>query len=136
MDFICRCCKKRITRTDPHRLIEKADLHEDAYHFEWALFDEEEMSKPINERVWSERNIQPLVGDKRILRVKAPFDEKPGDTFTNFYEPWQMFYNGWDNAEKPEDIYKACGVLCRFDEVLWAEFCFYCGGDTQCGACG
>ena len=68
-----------------------------------------------------ERNIQPKVGDKRILRVKAPFDEERGSVFTNIYEPWQMFYNGWENAESPADIGKACAVLCRFGEVLWAD---------------
>jgi hypothetical protein len=88
---------------------------------EWAVFDEEENIKPINERKWSDKNITPKVGDKRILRVKVPFDEEIGAVFTNVYEPWQMFLNGWDSAASPEDIYKAAAVLCRFEEVLWAD---------------
>lgn len=100
MNFLCRCCKKRIVReTEKPQLNKIAGEHQTAYHMEWAVFDGEEMSRPIEERKWSERNIQPKAGDKRILRVKSPFDEEPGDVFTTLYEPWQMFYNGWDSAE-------------------------------------
>ena len=59
----------------------------------------------------------PIVGERRIIKVTAPFDEEIGDTFTTVFEPWQMFLNGWDSAESPEDICKACAVLCRFEEV-------------------
>ena len=122
MNFLCTCCKQRITKGERvSRLVESAGVHNYAYHMEWAVFDEEEISRPITERKWSDRNIQPIVGDKRILRVKRPFDEDLGGVFTNIYEPWQMFYNGWDSAESPEDIQKVCAVLCRFDEVLWAD---------------
>ncbi|MBR1863277.1 MAG: hypothetical protein IJ806_04240 [Ruminococcus sp.] len=122
MNFLCTCCKQRITKGERvSRLVESAGVHNYAYHMEWAVFDEEEISRPITERKWSDRNIQPIVGDKRILRVKRPFDEDLGGVFTNIYEPWQMFYNGWDSAESPEDIQKTCAVLCRFDEVLWAD---------------
>ena len=122
MNFLCRCCKQRIAREiEKPQLNRTAGAHQTAYHMEWAVFDDEEMSRPIEERKWSDRNIQPKAGDKRILRVKAPFDEEPGDVFTTLYEPWQMFYNGWESAESPEDIGKACAVLCRFEDVLWAD---------------
>ena len=121
MNFLCKCCKSRVTEDKRPEYIESAGIHEKAYHMEWAVFDEEENSKPINEREWSETNITPKVGDKRILRVKAPFDVEIGAVFTNVYEPWQMFLNGWDSAASPEDIYKAAAVLCRFEEVLWAD---------------
>ena len=122
MNFLCRCCKKRIVRNiEKPQLNETAGVHQTAYHMEWAVFDDEEMSRPIEERKWSDRNIQPKAGDRRILRVKTPFDEEQGDVFTTLYEPWQMFYNGWESAESPEDIGKASAVLCRFCEVLWAD---------------
>lgn len=122
MNFLCRCCQKRIVRKiEKPQLNKEAGVHQTAYHMEWAVFDDEEMSRPIEERKWSDRNIQPKAGDRRILRVKTPFDEEPGDVFTTLYEPWQMFYNGWESAESPEDIGKVCAVLCRFCEVLWTD---------------
>ena len=122
MQFLCNCCQRRVTNESGCRqMIGSAGIHDTAYHMEWALFDAEEMQKPIQERKWSERNEQPVTGAKRILRVKVPFDEEPGGVFTNLYEPWQMFYNGWESAESPADIFKACAVLCRFDAVLWAD---------------
>ena len=121
MNFLCTCCKRRIAAEQKPRLIESAGIHETAYHMEWAVFDDAEMGRPIEQRKWSDRNIQPQVGDRRILRVKAPFDEETGGVFTNLYEPWQMFYNGWESAESPADIQKACAVLCRFDRVLRAD---------------
>ncbi len=122
MNFLCSCCQQRITTDHQYRsLVESAGVQTQAYHMEWAVFDEDELSKPISERKWSDRNVQPTVGAQRILRVKKPFDEEPGAVFTNLYEPWQMFYNGWDSVASPEDIRKACAVLCRFDEVLWAD---------------
>ena len=112
----------RITRGERHRhLLEGARVHDSAYHMEWPVFDEEELAKPISARNWSDRNLQPAAGEVRILRVKQPFDENPGEVFTNIYEPWQMFYNGWNSAESPEDIQRACAVLCRFEDVLWAD---------------
>jgi hypothetical protein len=77
----------------------------------------EELSQPLNKRQWVHTNQVPVVGEKRILKVTAPFDEEIGDTFTTVFEPWQMFLNGWDSAESPEDIGKACAVFCRFEEV-------------------
>lgn len=122
MNFLCKCCNQRITSNHQYRsLVESAGVHDTAYHMEWAVFDEDELSKPISERTWSDRNVQPTVGTQRILRVKKPFDEEIGALFTNIYEPWQMFYNGWESAESPEDIRKACAALCRFDEVLWTD---------------
>ena len=121
MNFLCKCCKSRVTESKRPEYIESAAIHQRAYHMEWAVFDEEENSKPINEREWSDRNIAPRVGDKRILRVKIPFDEEIGAVFTNVYEPWQMFLNGWDSATSPDDISKASAVLCRFEEVLWSD---------------
>lgn len=122
MNFLCTCCKQRITLNKQYRhFLEGARIHDLAYHMEWPVFDDEELAKPVTERKWSDRNIQPQAGDMRILRVKKPFDEAPGAVFTNIYEPWQMFYNGWESAESPADIGEACAVLCRFGEVLWAD---------------
>ena len=82
----------------------------------------EELSLPLNKRQWLHTNQVPVVGEKRILKVTAPFDEEIGDTFTTIFEPWQMFLNGWESAESPDDIGKACAVLCRFEEVLCADY--------------
>ena len=78
----------------------------------------EELSLPVDKRQWLHTNKVPVVGERRILKVTAPFDEEIDDTFTTIFEPWQMFLNGWEYAENPDDIGKACAVLCRFAEVL------------------
>ncbi len=124
MNFLCICCKQRVAKDEKSRkpqLIEGAGIHDIGYILEWVEFKDEESALPINERQWLYTNQQPVIGDKRILRVKEPFDEEIGELFTTVFEPWQMYLNGWEYAESPEDISKACAVCCRFDEVLWAD---------------
>jgi len=119
VNFLCSCCKSRITNDDQKRhLIEGAGIHNIGYHLAWVECSKEELSLPLNKRQWIHTNQVPIIGEKRILKVTAPFDEEVGDTFTTIFEPWQMFLNGWESAESPDDIGKACAVLCRFDEVL------------------
>lgn len=122
MNFLCTCCKSRIINDHQKRhLIEGAGIHNIGYHLAWMECTREELSLPMSERKWMHANQLPLTGEKRILRVTAPFDEEVGNAFTTIFEPWQMFLNGWDCAESPEDIGKACAVLCRFEEVLLAD---------------
>lgn len=124
MNFLCSCCKQRVTKEEHERkpkLIESAGIHDIGYHLSWMECKQEEMALPVNERQWLYTDQVPIVGEKRILKVTAPFDEGLGNTFTTIFEPWQMFLNGWDSAESTEDIGKACAVLCRFDEVLWSD---------------
>ena len=122
MNFLCSCCKSRITNDNQKRhLIEGAGIHNIGYHLAWMECAKEELSLPLDKRQWLHTNQVPVVGEKRILKVTAPFDEEIGDTFTTIFEPWQMFLNGWESAESPDDIGKACAVLCRFEEVLCAD---------------
>ena|GEM_PF-931325 len=119
MNFLCSCCKSRITNDDRNRhLIEGAGIHNIGYDLAWMECAKEELSLPPDKRKWVHTDEVPVVGERRILKVTAPFDEQPGNTFTTVFEPWQMYLNGWDSAESPVDINKACAVLCRFDEVL------------------
>ena len=124
MNFLCSCCKQRVTkdeRKEKPKMIAGAGIHDIGYHLAWMECRPEELSLPAGERQWLHTNQVPVIGENRILKVTQPFDEETGDTFTTVFEPWQMFLNGWDSAESPEDIGKACAVLCRFDEVLWAD---------------
>ena len=59
----------------------------------------EELCLPPDKRKWVHTDRVPVVGERRILKVTAPFDEDIGDTFTTVFEPWQMFLNGWDSAK-------------------------------------
>ena len=119
MNFLCSCCKSRVTNDDRNRhLIEGAGIHNIGYHLAWVECAKEELCLPPDRRKWRLTNQVPMIGERRILKVTAPFDEEIGDTFTTVFEPWQMFLNGWDSAESPDDIGKACAVLCRFEEVL------------------
>lgn len=119
MNFLCSCCKSRITNDDRNRhLIEGAGIHSIGYDLAWMECAKEELSLPPDKRKWVHTDEVPVVGERRILKVTAPFDEQPGNTFTTVFEPWQMYLNGWDSAESPVDINKACAALCRFDEVL------------------
>lgn len=118
MNFLCSCCKSRITNDKQIRyLIEGAGIHKIGYHLAWMEFAKEELCLPPDKREWVHTDQVPIVGERRILKVTAPFAEEIGDTFTTAFESWQMFLNGWDSAESPEDICKACAVLCRFEEV-------------------
>ncbi len=122
MNFLCSCCKRRITSDKQKRhLIEGAGIHNIGYRLAWMECAKEELCLPPDKRKWVHTDQVPMIGERRILKVTAPFDEDIGDTFTTVFEPWQMFLNGWDSAESPEDIGKACAVLCRFDEVLCAD---------------
>ena len=107
MNFLCSCCKSRITNDNQKRhLIEGAGIHNIGYHLAWKESKKEELSLPLNKRQWLHTNQVPVVGEKRILKVTAPFDEEIGDTFTTIFEPWQMFLNGWDSAESPDDMHE------------------------------
>lgn len=102
-------------------MIECAGIHDIGYNLAWMECKEEESSMPIKDRQWFYTDNIPMIGEKRILKVTAPFDEETGDTFTTVFEPWQMFLNGWDCAESADVIGKACAVLCRFDDILWSD---------------
>ena len=41
MNFLCKCCKSRVTEDKRPEYIESAGIHEKAYHMEWAVFDKE-----------------------------------------------------------------------------------------------
>ena len=124
MNFLCSCCKFRVAKADRKRkpeMIEGAGIHDIGYHLAWMECKQEELSLPVQDRQWLHTNQIPMIGENRILKVTAPFDEELGDTFTTIFEPWQMFLNGWEYADSPDDIGKACAVLCRFDEILWSD---------------
>ena len=123
MNFLCRCCKSRITKGNrTPQMIESAGIHDVGYRVEWMEEPEgNAQSVPVHERQWIYSNQQPVIGEDRILKVEKPFDENIGDEFTTIFEPFEMFMNGWDCAESPEDIDKVCAVRCRFDEVLRAD---------------
>ncbi len=124
MNFLCSCCKSRVAKDNQNRkpkMIECAGIHDIGYNLAWMECEHEELSQPVKDRKWLYTNHIPTIGEKRILKVTAPFDEELGATFTTLFEPWQMFLNGWDCAENPDDIGKACAVLCRFDDVLWSD---------------
>ena len=54
MNFLCTCCKKRITKEQKiPEFLAGTIMYSKAYHMEWAVFDAEEMSRPIQERKWS-----------------------------------------------------------------------------------
>ena len=119
MNFLCSCCKRRIKNDgQKHHLIEGAGIHDIGYNLAWVECAKEELSLPPDKRKWVHTDHTPIIGERRILKVTAPFDEQVGDTFTTVFEPWQMYLNGRDSAQSPEDIGKACAVLCRFEEVL------------------
>ena len=118
MNFKCRGCKEFVRKNSSPLLIPAANIHWTAYHSGWMECSEKDLQKPPAEREWVHTNLVPEVGQTRILQVWQPFDEEPGDLFTQIFEPWQMYLNGWDAAESPEDIGKACAVLCRFADIL------------------
>ena len=121
MNFICRCCKSRVAKTKPAEFLSDVGLHTTAYHFEWVNFNEEDKDKPIAERRRENFDETPEEGKNYIMMVEKPFDEELGGIFTSVFEPSMMLINGWDCADRPEDIYKAAAVLCQFMEVLWAD---------------
>ena len=122
MNFLCSCCKQRITKNQTRipTLIESAGIHDIGYRLEWMECEKEDLFLPVNERKWGYSDQIPVIGEKRILKITKPFDEEVGDLFTALFEPWNLFDRDWDLVG-PEEIDKACAVLCRFDEVLWSD---------------
>ncbi len=121
LNFLCRCCKRRIVKDKRPIFIESAGLHEKAYQMEWMRIRAKAEDYPGFGDDWEYVNETPKVGEIYELYVEKPFDEEIGGTFTNLFEPREMAVNGWGYAEKPEDIYKAAAVLCRFVDVIQAD---------------
>lgn len=124
MNFLCPGCKRRITkeeRIQKPKMIAEAGIHDMGYHMGWMECEQQDACLPVQERSWYYSDRVPVIGEERILKIEVPFDEEKGETFTTLFEPWNLYLNGWSEAECAEETGKACVVLCRFDVVLWAD---------------
>ena len=76
VNFICSCCKSRITNDDRNRhLIEGACIHNIGYKLAWMECAKEELCLPPDKRKWVHTDQVPIIGERRILKVTVPFDD-------------------------------------------------------------
>ncbi len=85
---------------------------------EWSDFntDVPELSK----KQWERSSETPVAGEKRIVLVQKPFDEKIGNEFWVKFEPAMLFFNGWE-PDLENEILKCAMVRCRFDKIIIAD---------------
>lgn len=88
------------------------------YCIEWSDLNSDVPA--LTEKHWERSSETPIAGEKRIVFVQKPFDEKIGNEFWVKFEPALLFFNGWD--ESPEDeIWKCAMVRCRFEKIIVSD---------------
>lgn len=87
---------------------------------EWLGFNIE--VPELSEKHWERSSETPIKGEKRIIFVQKPFDEKIGNAFWVMFEPALLFFNGWDDYPETE-IQKCAMIRCRFDRVIVSDEC-------------
>ncbi len=85
---------------------------------EWSDFRSEVPA--LSESRWERSSSTPIVGGKRRIFVKKPFDERVGDAFWVKFEPALLFFDGWDDVPE-EEIRKCAMVRCRFEKILVSD---------------
>lgn len=85
-----------------------------AFEFmEWSDFTD---SVPnLYDRIWERSSSTPVVGEKRLVKVRFPFSYRLDDSFNVLFQPALTALDGWETAE---DISASAIVTCRFHRVL------------------
>lgn len=114
MVFKCSCCNELVC--------EKPELingfRELCYNgFEWL--ERGESIPSLNENIWMRSESVPADGERRLLKVSAPFNQELGDGFNMLFSPALSALNGWD--EYPEELSKSAVVACIFERVVQAD---------------
>lgn len=114
MIFKCPCCNKFVQgRPQPAK-----GFCETAYdEFEWLEIGAP--VPPLEESIWLRADKIPEVGERRFLKVSAPFDEILGKRFNVLYSPALSAINGW--GYYPEGLSGSAVVGCTYERTVCAD---------------
>lgn len=79
---------------------------------------------PLDEHIWLRSVEMPQVGERRLIKVDAPFKADIGDRLSLLYLPANSFFNGWEEA--PEELELSAVVCGTFEKVICNDdFCAF-----------
>lgn len=110
MIFKCRCCNETVDETP--KLI--AGMSELVFEPEWLAKGED--IPPLDKDIWLRSDEFPQVGERRIIKVNAPFRADIGDCLSLLYLPANAALNDWDCA--PEELELSAVVHGTFEKVI------------------
>lgn len=114
MVFRCTCCNELVCET-PQLLNGFSELAYDG--FEWLEVGES--VPPLDERIWTRSESVPKIGERRFLKVFAPFNQEKGERFNMLFSPALSALNGWE--EYPEELSDSAVVVCTFEGVVQSD---------------
>ena len=85
--------------------------------FEWL--EAGESVPTLDEKIWTRSESVPKVGEKRFLKVSAPFNQDIGDCFNMLFSPALSALNGWEDY--PEELSDSAVVVCKFEGIVQSD---------------
>lgn len=114
MVFKCTCCNEFVD--EKPQLIN--GFYELAYDdFEWLELGESVPS--LDEKIWTRADKMPAIGEKRFLKISAPFNRNIEERFNVLFSPGLSALNGWE--EYPEELFNSAVVGCTFERIVQAD---------------
>lgn len=114
MVFRCTCCNELVCEK-PQLLNGFSELVYDG--FEWL--ETGESVPTLDEKIWTRSESVPKVGEKRFLKVSAPFNQDIGDSFNMLFSPALSALNGWEDY--PEELFDSAVVVCKFEGIVQSD---------------
>lgn len=114
MVFRCTCCNEFVDEK-PQLINGFCELAYDG--FDWLEVGEGVPS--LDEKIWLRSDNVPVVGEKRFLKIRNPFNQNIGDRFNILFSPGLSVLNGW--KEYPEELFNSAVVACTFERIVQAD---------------
>lgn len=114
MVFKCTCCDEFV-REKPQLINGFCELAYD--DFEWL--ETGESVPPLDEKIWTRADNMPAIGEKRFLKISAPFNQNIGERFNVLFSPGLSALNGWE--EYHEELFDSAVVACTFERIVQAD---------------
>lgn len=114
MVFRCTACNEFVNER-PQLITGFCELAYD--NFEWLETGESVPS--LDEKIWLRSDNVPVVGEKRFLKIREPFNQNIGDCFNILFSPGLSALNGWE--EYPEELFDSAVVSCTFERIVQAD---------------
>ncbi len=113
MIFKCRCCGETVDEIPKLT----AGMSELIFEPEWLAKGED--VPPLGKDIWLRSDEFPQVGERRIVKVGAPFKADIGESVSFLYLPANAALNDWDSA--PEELELSAVVYGTFVKVLSSD---------------
>lgn len=110
MIFKCRCCNETVDEIPKLT----AGMSELVFEPEWLAKGED--IPPLDEHIWLRSDEFPQAGERRLIKVSAPFKADIGERLNLLYLPANAALNDWDGA--PEELELSAVVYGIFERVL------------------